>query len=350
MMAGIPLSERYRVMKAVGFRCPHPIDHPEALLDLELPEPECGDRDLLVEVRAVSANPVDCWIRASSPAPSGSATVVGMDAAGVVRQVGKAVSNFKPGDRVWYSGSFQRQGCSSELHVVDERLAARMPETLDFARAAALPLTSITAWELLFERLAVGRSDLAGGSLLVLGAAGGVGSVLVQLAHTLTNLRVIGTASRQESVAWVKDMGADAVIDHGQLLAPQLHTLGVECVDFVVSLTQTHRNLPQIIDVLKPRGHFGLIDAPAPMDLRQFMTKNLSVHYEDMGMTTKTGPADEYTRHQRILQRIAGLVDRGALRSTMHGDARPINAENARDAHRRLEQGTSIGKIVLAGF
>ena len=298
----------------------------------------------------MSANPVDCWIRASSQAQPGPATVVGMDAAGVVRQVGEGVSGFKPGDRVWYSGSFQRQGCSSELHVVDERLAARMPETLDFAAAAALPLTSITAWELLFERLAVGQSNLAGGSLLVLGAAGGVGSVLVQLAHTLTNLRIIGTASRSESVAWIKEMGADEVIDHRQPLAPQLQALGIESVDFVVSLTQTHRNLPQIIDVLKPRGHFGLIDAPAPMDLRLFMSKNLSVHYEDMGMTTKTGPADEYTRHQRILRRVAGLVDRGVLRSTMRGDAQPINAANLRDAHRRLEQGTSIGKIVLAGF
>ena len=337
-------------MKAVGFTCSHPIEHPESLLDLELPEPEGGDRDLLVEVRAVSANPVDCWIRASSQAQSGPATVVGMDAAGIVRHVGNVVSGFKPGDRVWYSGSFQRQGCSSEFHVVDERLVARMPETLDFAEAAALPLTSITAWELLFERMTVGRSDLAGGTLLVLGAAGGVGSVLVQLAHTLTDLRVIGTASRQESVAWVKEMGADEVIDHGQPLAPQLRTLGVEGVDFVASLTQTDRNLPQLIDVLKPRGHFGLIDAPAPMDLRLFMNKNLSVHYEDMGMTTKSGPADEYTRHQRILQRIAGLVDRGALRSTMRGSAQPINATCLREAHRLLEQGKSIGKIVLAGF
>ena len=337
-------------MKAVGFMQSHPLDHPRALLDLDLPEPEPGARDLLVEVRAVSVNPVDCWIRQSARPQAGEPVVLGVDAAGIVRQTGPAVSLFKPGDRVWYSGSFQRPGSSSALHVVDERLVAHMPERLDFAPAAALPLTSITAWELLFERLEIARHDAgAGRSLLVAGAAGGVGSMQIQLARALTDLTVIGTASREKSAAWVRSMGAHHVVDHSQPLTPQLTALGMPQIDFVASLTNTHRNLEQLIEVTKPRGHFGLIDASGAMDLRQFMTRNLSVHYEDMGMVTKSGPEDEYVRHHRILERIARLVDAGVLRSTMTTQFGEINANNMRRAHAIIETGRSVGKIVLGG-
>lgn len=337
-------------MKAVGFIHPHPLEHPEALLDIELAEPEPGRHELLVEVRAVSVNPVDCWIRSSLHPEAGAPAVLGMDAAGVVRAVGAAVSAFKPGDRVWYSGSFLRPGCSSELHAVDARLAAHMPESLDFAAAAALPLTSITAWELLFERMEIARQPLGGGALLVAGAAGGVGSILVQLARTLTDLTVIGTASRAESAAWVKEMGAHHVIDHRRPLAAQIAELGIAGLDHVVSLNQTHHNLPQLIYVLQPRGHFGLIDASGPMDLRMFMAKNLSIHYEDMGMVTKSGPATDYLRHHNILTRIADLVDRGALRSTMNLNLGCIDAAHMRQAHALLESGKGIGKTVLEGF
>lgn len=337
-------------MKAVGFTQSHPLTHADALLDLALAEPALGAHDILVEVRAVSVNPVDCWIRVSSQPDPGAPMVLGMDASGVVRATGTAVDAFRRGDRVWYSGSFKRAGSSSELHAVDARLAARMPTTLDFAAAAALPLTAITAWELLFERMKIVRHSLDGGALLVAGAAGGVGSVLIQLARALTGLTVIATASRPESAAWVSAMGAHHVIDHRQPLAPQLAALGIAEVDHVVSLTQTPRNLPQLIEVLRPRGHFGLIDASAPMDLRLFMPKNLSVHYEDMGMVTKTGPESEYLRHQRILGRIAELVDRGVLRSTLNRHLGGINAANMRQAHAILERGESLGKIVLEGF
>ena len=338
-------------MKAVGFTQSFALEHPEALLDLELPEPEVGARDLLVEVRAVSANPVDCWIRQSARPQAGAPLILGIDAAGVVRRVGSAVTLFQPGDRVWYSGSFLRPGCSSTLHAVDERLAARMPESLDFAPAAALPLTAITAWELLFERMAIARQGTGesdqNATLLISGAAGGVGSVLTQLARALTNLTVVGTASRAESAAWVQAMGAHHVIDHHQPLAPQLAALGRPRVEYVVSLTNTHRNLTQLIEVMQPRGHFGLIDAGGAMDLREFMTRNLSIHYEDMGMVTKAGPESGYLRHHRILGRIARLVDAGVLRSTMNTHFEGINAANLRHAHALIESGRNIGKIVL---
>lgn len=338
-------------MKAVGFTQSHPITHPEALLDLDLPEPELGAHDLLVEIRAVSVNPVDGWIRISSRPEPGEPIVLGMDAAGVVREVGAEVSLFKPGDRVWYSGSFQRQGSSSERHAVDERLVARMPDSLGFAEAAALPLTAITAWELLFERMELPRHALGGEqSLLIAGAAGGVGSVLTQIARALTDLRVIGTASREETTAWVKAMGAHEVIDHRKPLLPQLMARGIDEVDHVISLTHTDRNLAQLIEAIKPRGHFGLIDASGPMDLRAFMAKNLSIHYQDMGMLTKLGQENEYLRHHRILDRIARLVDEGVLRSTQHINMGAINAANMRRAHSLIESGRSCGKIVLAGF
>jgi len=337
-------------MKAVGFHQSHSLDSPEAILDLEIPEPSVGVRDLLVEIHAVSVNPVDCWIRQSARPQAGEAVVLGMDAAGVVREVGAEVSLFQPGDRVWYSGSFLRPGSSSELHAVDERLVARMPEDLDFAQAAAMPLTAITAWELLVERLGVLRYAQEDAALLVAGAAGGVGSILVQLARALSPLTVIGTASRPETSAWVTAMGAHHVIDHSMPLMAQLESLGIGGVDYVASMSNTHRNLPQLIEALKPRAHFGLIDASGAMDLRLFMAKNLSIHYQDMGMLTKMAMEDEYLRHHRILSRISRLLDAGVLRSTMSVNYGAINAHNMRRAHNTLESGRSFGKIVLAGF
>ncbi|WP_018605233.1 zinc-binding alcohol dehydrogenase family protein [Uliginosibacterium gangwonense] len=338
-------------MKAVGFFQSLPLGHPEALMDLELPAPEPLQNDLLVEVRAVSVNPVDCWIRASSRPQTGAPYVLGMDAAGIVHEIGTGVEGFKPGDRVWYSGSFLRQGCSSELSVVDARLAAHMPDRLGFAEAAAIPLTAITAWELLFERLELATKGVAGSAvLLVAGAAGGVGSVLIQLVRALTDLTVIGTASRPDTADWVRRMGAHHVINHRESLLPQLAALGIKEADYVASLSHTDRNLAQLIEVLKPRGHFGLIDASGPMDLRLFMPKNHTVHYQDMGMVTKLGPEAEYNRHQRILKRIAGLFDQNVLQSTLRCHLGTINAKNMLTAHEIIEGGHSYGKVVLEGF
>lgn len=257
-------------MKAVGYYQSLPIDHPDALLDLELPEPTPGPRDLLVEVRAISVNPVDTKVRQRAQPEAGQAKVLGWDAAGVVRAVGSEVSLFRPGDRVWYAGDITRPGSNSELHRVDERIAGHLPKSLDFAQAAALPLTTITAWELLFERLQIaeGKAD-QGQSLLVVGAAGGVGSILVQLARQLTGLNVIGTASRAETQAWVRDLGAHHVIDHGKPLAEELKRIGIAEVSHVASLTHTDQHLEQIVAALRPQGRLALIDDPAVAGHRQ---------------------------------------------------------------------------------
>jgi zinc-binding alcohol dehydrogenase family protein len=272
--------------------------------------------------------------------------VLGWDAAGVVRETGAAASMFSPGDRVWYSGSFLRPGSNAELQCVDERLVARAPANLGFAEAAALPLTAITAWELLFERLELPASD-AGAVLLVSGAPGGVGSVLVQLAHRLSRATVVATASRPETAAWVRELGAHHVVDHTRPLAAQLSALGLPGATHVASLVGSARNYPQLVDVLLPRGRLGLIDAPGPMDLRLLMQKNLSAHYEDMGMTTKLGSGDDWLRHHRILGRVAALVEAGTVRSTMTEHLGRVDAVTLRRAHAVLESGRARGKLVL---
>ncbi len=336
-------------MKAVGFHTSHSIDHPEALLDLELPDPRPGPRDLLVEVRAISVDPVDAWVRATARPVRGEPVVLGWDAAGVVREVGGGASLFAPGDRVWYSGSFLRPGCNAELQCVDERLAARAPASLSSAAAAALPVGAITAWELLFERLELPAED-AGAVLLVSGAPGGVGSVLVQLARRLTRATVVATASRPETAAWVRELGAHHVVDHTRPLAPQLAALGLAGVTHVASLVGSARNYPQLVGVLLPHGKLGIIDAPGPMDLRLLMKKNLSAHNEDMGMTTKLLSGDEWLRHHRILGRVAELVEAGTLRSTLTEVLGRIDAATLRRAHAVVESGRARGKLVLEGF
>jgi zinc-binding alcohol dehydrogenase family protein len=338
-------------MRAVGFSLSLPVDHPEALRDLQLPPPSPGPRDLLVEIGAVSVNPVDAWIRRSARPDAGEPVVLGMDAVGVVRDIGAGVSTFARGDRVWYSGSFLRPGTHAELHCVDERLVARAPANLDPASAAALPLTAITAWELLFERLEIPAGEAsAGGVLLVSGAAGGVGSILLQLARRLTGITVVATASRPETARWVQAMGAHHVVDHTRPLAPQLAAAGLDGVTHVASLTGSAQNYPRLVEVLRPRGRLGLIDAPGPMDLRLLMPRNQSAHYEDMGMVTKLLEGDAWLQHHRILGRVTELVEAGILRTTMTEHLGRIEAGAVRRAHARLESGRTIGKLVLAGF
>ena len=270
-------------MKAIAYYQSLPIDHAEALLDVELPAPQPGPRDLLVRVMAISVNPVDTKIRRNVSPGAGEAKVLGWDVAGEVLEVGAEVRQFRPGDKVFYAGAIDRAGANSELHVVDERIVGRMPGSLDFARAAALPLTAITAWELLFERLGVreGKGDERQ-SLLVIGAAGGVGSILVQLARQLTGLTVIGTASRAETQQWVRELGAHHVIDHSQPLLPQLKALGHDQVSMVASLTHTDQHLDQLIEALAPQGKLALIDDPAQLDVVKLKRKSLSLHWEFM--------------------------------------------------------------------
>ncbi|WP_167147493.1 zinc-binding alcohol dehydrogenase family protein [Pseudomonas sp. OTU750018] len=338
-------------MKAVAYYHSLPADHADALQDVDLPTPTPGPRDLLVEVKAISVNPVDTKIRRNVAPTDGDAKVLGWDASGIVKAVGSEVSLFQPGDRVYYAGAINRAGANSELHVVDERIVGHMPKSLPFAEAAALPLTAITAWELLFERLQItqGNTDL-GQSLLIVGAAGGVGSILVQLARQLTGLTVIGTASRPETQAWVRELGAHHVIDHRQPLSEELKRIGINQVTHVASLTQTDQHFAQLVEALAPQGRLALIDDPEqPLDIMQLKRKSLSLHWELMFTRSLFETADMIEQH-RLLDRVAELVDAGTLRTTLGEHFGSINATNLRRAHTLLESGTAKGKIVLEGF
>jgi zinc-binding alcohol dehydrogenase family protein len=337
-------------MKAVGYRQPLPIDHPESLLDIDLPEPAPQGRDILVEVRAVSVNPVDTKVRKSAGPLEGEYRVLGWDAAGVVRAVGEQVTLFKPGDKVFYAGSLLRPGTNSELHLVDERIVGHMPHSLGFEEAAALPLTSLTAWELLFDRLQVPQDTDAGGdALLVVGAGGGVGSVLVQLARQLTGLTVAGTASREQTRQWVRQLGAHHVIDHTGSLPQQLQDAGVGQVRYVASLTHSDMHLPQVAEALAPQGRLGMIDDPETFNVSLLKRKSISLHWEFMYTRSMFQTPDMIRQHE-ILQRIAQLVDDGVLKSTLTETFGTINAANLRRAHQLLESGKARGKIVLSGF
>lgn len=337
-------------MKAVGYYQNQAIDHPESLIDLTLPDPTPGEYDLLVEVKAISVNPVDVKIRGGVAPTAGEAKVIGWDAAGVVRAVGSKVSLFKAGDRVWYAGSLTRPGTNSELHLVDERIAGRMPQSLDFAHAAALPLTAITAWELLFDRLQVlDNAAPSGNALLVIGAAGGVGSIMVQLARQLTGLTVIGTASRPETQAWVKELGAHHVIDHTKPLTEELKRIGVAQVEYVASLNQTEAHYAQIVEALAPQGKLALIDDPAQLDARPLKRKSISLHWEFMFTRSMFATADQIKQHQ-LLTRLADLIDAGVIRTTLAEHFGTINAANLKKAHALLESNKARGKIVLEGF
>jgi zinc-binding alcohol dehydrogenase family protein len=335
-------------MKAIAFT-QHglPIDSPQALVDMDLPKPTPGPRDLLVEVRAVSVNPVDTKIRAGSAATEPK--VLGWDAVGVVRAVGSQVSLFAVGDEVFYAGSIVRPGSYSEFHLVDERIVGHKPTSLDNAHAAALPLTSITAWELLFDRLGVAEGGGEGDALLIVGASGGVGSILVQLARQLTRLTVIGTASRPETRAWVEQLGAHHVIDHSQPLVPQLESLGIGQVSHVASLTHTDSHFLQLIDALRPQGKLAVIDDPQTLDVMPMKRKALSLHWELMFTRSLFETPDMIKQHE-LLNRVAALIDAGVLKTTLGEHFGAINAQNMRRAHAVMESGKAKGKLVLEGF
>jgi zinc-binding alcohol dehydrogenase family protein len=335
-------------MKAIAFT-QHglPIEDPNSLLDMDLPRPAPGPRDLLVQVCAVSVNPVDTKIRAGSAATEPK--VVGWDAVGIVREVGGDVTLFQPGDEVFYAGSIVRPGSYSEYHLVDERIVGRKPKSLDYAHAAALPLTSITAWELLFDRLGVEEGGGEGDSLLIVGAAGGVGSILVQLARKLTKMTVIGTASRPETQEWIEQLGAHHVIDHSQPLVAQLERIGVDQVSHVASLTHTDIHFAQLIKALRPQGKLALIDDPKTLDVVPMKRKALSLHWELMFTRSLFETPDMIKQHE-LLNRVADLIDQGVLKTTLGEHLGTINAANLRRAHAVVESGKAKGKIVLEGF
>ncbi|MRW94261.1 zinc-binding alcohol dehydrogenase family protein [Duganella sp. FT80W] len=338
-------------MKAIAYYQSLPVDHADALIDIELPAPQPTGRDLLVEVRAISVNPVDTKIRRNVAPAEGQAKVIGWDAAGVVKAVGPDVSLFKVGDEVWYAGDLTRPGTNSELHLVDERIVGHKPQNIDFAQAAALPLTTITAWELLFDRLAVSRDAGAtqGKSLLVIGAAGGVGSILVQLARQLTGLTIIGTASRPETGEWIKQLGAHHVIDHSKPLNEEIARIGLPPVTYVAALNQTDHHWAEISELVAPQGKVALIDDPAALDVRTLKRKSVSLHWEFM-YTRSMFQTDDMQQQHQLLNDVARLVESGAVKTTLAERYGKINAANLKRAHALIESNRAKGKIVLEGF
>lgn len=337
-------------MKAIGFRSPLPISDPASLVDFDLPKPEPAGRDILVRIAAVSVNPVDAKMRMRPPAEPGSWKVLGWDAAGTVEAVGPDASLFAPGDAVFYAGALGRAGTNAEFHLVDERIVGRKPASLGFAEAAALPLTAITAWETLFDRLDIRKAvPGAANTLLIVGGAGGVGSIATQLARKLTDLTVITTASRPETAEWSRSLGAHHVIDHSKPLSAEIERLGIGQPAFVFSTTNTDQHLAEIAKLIAPQGRFALIDDPASFDISPFKVKSVSTHWEFMFTRSMFGTAD-IAEQGVLLGEVSRLVDAGTLKTTLAEVFGTISAENLRRAHALMESGRAKGKIVLAGW
>lgn len=340
-------------MKAVGLFQYLPIDCEESLVDLHLDQPEPGPMDLLIAVNAIAVNPVDTKIRAPKPdaITETSPKILGWDAAGEVIAVGSAVKNFRAGDQVYYAGDVTRAGCYSEYQLVDARIVGKMPRTQDYSAAAALPLTSLTAWEALFDRLGISSSGTdAGKSILIIGGAGGVGSIAIQLARSLAKLKVIATASRTKSSIWVKQMGASHVVNHRNPVDEELKDIGIPEVDYILCLADTDQHFPAMANAIKPQGKICcVVDNREPLPLNLLKPKSVAFVWEFMFTRSKFETED--MDHQGwILNRIAELVDNETLVTTVGDTVEPINAANLRLAHRQLETGRTIGKIVLAGW
>jgi NADPH2:quinone reductase len=338
-------------MRAVAYEQSLPVEADSSLIDVELPRPEPQGRDLLVEVRAVSVNPVDTKVRMRAQPEPGKPKVLGFDAAGIVRAVGPDVSLFRPGDEVFYAGAITRSGTNAEFHAVDERLVGAKPSRLSFEEAAALPLTTLTAWETLFDRLDIRRPvPGAAPAIVIVGGAGGVGSVAIQLARRLTDLTVIATASRPDTQDWCRELGAHHVIDHRNPIAAQVEALGLGAPAFVFSITHTDEHFPEIAKLIAPQGRFALIDDPkAPLDIALLKGKSVSVHWESM-FTRSTFQTADMERQHEILNEVARLIDAGTIRTTLSDVFGAINAANLRRAHAFIESGRARGKIVLSGF
>lgn len=337
-------------MRAVGYHASGPIDRDDALVDLEIERPIPSGHDLLVQVEAISVNPVDYKVRIRQSPAAGVPGVLGWDAVGEVAETGDAVTAFKPGDRVWYAGAINRPGTNAEYHLVDERIVGTRPAGASNAEAAALPLTTLTAWEMLFDRLKV--DDAVPGdhaSVLIIGGAGGVGSIAIQLLRALTGLTVLATASRAETQAWVRELGAHHVLDHSRPLPAQIEELGIGAPGFVFSTNHTADYVSQIVELIAPQGRFGLIDDPATLDIMPFKRKSVSCHWELM-FTRPVFHTQDMDRQGQILTEAARLLDAGKIRSTVTESLGRICAQNLKRAHALLESGKARGKIVLEGW
>ncbi|WP_144143398.1 zinc-binding alcohol dehydrogenase family protein [Paraburkholderia sp. BCC1884] len=338
-------------MKAVGLYRYLPIDQTESLIDVDIPKPEATGRDLLVKVEAISVNPVDTKVRAPKDKVEDTPRVLGWDAAGTVVAAGPDVTLFKVGDPVFYAGSITRPGANSEFHLVDERIVGRKPASLDFTHAAALPLTAITAWEALFDRLGVSPQGAdEGRTVLIFGGAGGVGSIGIQLAKKLAKLKVIATASRPESAKWATELGADHIVDHFGDVPAQLKALGIDQVDYVLMFNDTDKNFPVAAQVIAPQGGIcTIVENVKPVAVELLKAKSAAFHWELMFTRSMFGTPDMIEQH-KLLTEVARLIDAGTLRTTVGDNFGTINAANLRRAHQLLEQGRAIGKLVLTGF
>ncbi|MEM1256607.1 MAG: zinc-binding alcohol dehydrogenase family protein [Cyanobacteria bacterium P01_H01_bin.21] len=334
-------------MKAIGYRLAGPLSAENALIEFETDMPQPGPNDLLVDIRGISVNPVDVKLRASAQ-PDGGPRILGFDAAGVVTEVGSAVTRFRPGDEVFYAGDVTRPGTNAQFHVVDERIVGQKPASLGFAEAAGMPLTSITAWELLFDSLGLKEGDGAGESLLVIGGAGGVGSILIQLAKKLTRLTVVATASRDDTRAWVETMGTDHVVNHRNPLDEEMKALGIS-PRYVASLTHTKQHFSSTVELIKPRGHIALIDDPDSLDIASLKSKALSLNWEFMFARSMFQTEDMDAQHN-LLNRVSELIDDGILISTVNNHGGVLNVDNLYAAHQFQESGKAIGKTVLEGL
>lgn len=334
-------------MKAIGYDATGPVDVPDALRLFDAPKPSVGPRDLLVAVKGISLNPVDVKLRENRP-PLNVTDILGFDAAGVVVETGAEVTGYKVGDEVFYAGDVTRPGSNAEFQAVDERIVGRKPASLDFADAAGMPLTAITAWETLFDSFRLPEGGGAGKTLLVIGGAGGVGSILIQLAKALTKLTVIATASRPETQDWVRKMGADHVVDHRGDLAQQVKDLGL-APEYVAALTATDQHYPAVIELIAPRGHIALIDDPQALDIGPAKPKALTLSWEFMFTRSMFATAD-ITAQRDLLNRVADMLDAGILRSTVTERAGQMSVETLLAAHARQESGRVIGKQVLGGM
>ncbi|PCD84644.1 NADPH:quinone reductase [Lysinibacillus fusiformis] len=338
-------------MKAVGLHQYLPVDHPESLLDLQIAKPSVKDRDLLIKVKAVSVNPVDYKVRTPKEKFEDTPKILGWDVAGIVVESGPLCTLFKPGDEVYYAGDITRQGCNGEFHLVDERIVGHKPKSLNFAESAALPLTSITAYEAIFDRMKVSSlsNENKNKTILIIGAAGGVGSIAIQLAKW-AGLTVIGTASRQESRVWATDLGADYIINHYEEFIPQLKIIGFEAVDYILCLNSTQEYWANMAEAIAPQGTIcSIVETDEPINLTLLKNKSVTFVWEFM-FTRSMYQTEDMNEQHKLLNRIAILVDSNILKTTISEILYPINADNLRKAHAILENGKTIGKIVLEGF
>ncbi len=340
-------------MRAVGLYKYLPIEDPESLVDLEVPKPEPRGRDLLVRVRAVSVNPVDTKVRAPKDKVEAEPKILGWDASGIVEAAGEGASLFSPGDEVYYAGSIVRQGCDSEYHLVDERIVGRKPRNLTFEEAAAMPLTTLTAWEALFDRMGVEpqpAESRPAATLLVIAGAGGVGSIAIQIAKRVAGLRVIATASRPETEAWCREMGADEVVNHRVPLKDELQRIGVGEADYILCAASTEEHLQNMVDTVRPQGKVCLIvgvKGGKPIPINPFQAKSAALCWEYMFTRAVYETPDMEVQHE-ILDQTAGLFEDGKLRHTLCEVGGPLSSENLREAHARIESGRTIGKLVLS--